>query len=639
PQLSCELCRERKVKCDKLEPCTNCISSGVICVPIHRLRLPRGVHARSRRASPPAPTVHVKAHSTNAELNENSLSKCIQRLESLVDSLGSTTTRAECISSGYNQRQSIKSSPISNVTPVHASPRASEAAISRGGQKQTILIPQPDHSWADLVDEISELHDETTSNEEDEHNPQQLYSTQANLTDSGIGVLGLGALCDTPLIPNHFTPRVSVSVSQMCLVYLRQVDPVIKILHRPSLQGWLVRGEGYLGYPSGHASVDALSAAVCYSAASSMTENQCHASFHTNKSTVVADYRKACEAAMQRADLLATRDITVLQAFVLYLIARRSEDRSRAVWTLIAVAVSIAKSLCIYRDPEMAAGREESFFDQQMRRRLWLTTCLIDFQASFGLTSEPLISLEEATSSFVLPRHVNDADFDHTTQYPIPVREGLTDTTFALVTYHAQLSGRLLNSVAVEKSRTENFGIANGQHAASTSSNNASNIEAERQQHAQRFKQEALKLLHFCDPESSPYAWFTWHGTQCILAGVQLFELRPLQWARIGEPVPLQSAEDDSELLQLTLRFLEKAQLMLTDPRGEGFRWYIVVPWHALAIAIAQCYVCTDTALVRQVWPLIEASYHHLEIATAKSASGMQQHPLGKLMHQTREKL
>ena len=105
PQLSCELCRERKVKCDKLEPCTNCISSGVICVPIHRLRLPRGVHARSRRASPPSPTVHVKAHSTNAELNENSLSKCIQRLESLVDSLGSTTTRAECISSGYNQRQ------------------------------------------------------------------------------------------------------------------------------------------------------------------------------------------------------------------------------------------------------------------------------------------------------------------------------------------------------------------------------------------------------------------------------------------------------------------------------------------------------------------------------------------------------
>mgnify|MGYP001593172937 CR=1 FL=1 len=46
PQLSCELCRERKVKCDKLEPCTTCVSAGVACLPIFRQRLPRGRHAQ-----------------------------------------------------------------------------------------------------------------------------------------------------------------------------------------------------------------------------------------------------------------------------------------------------------------------------------------------------------------------------------------------------------------------------------------------------------------------------------------------------------------------------------------------------------------------------------------------------------------
>ncbi|KFZ24337.1 hypothetical protein V502_01182, partial [Pseudogymnoascus sp. VKM F-4520 (FW-2644)] len=46
PQLSCELCRERKVKCDKLEPCTTCVSAGVECIPIFRRRLPRGRHAQ-----------------------------------------------------------------------------------------------------------------------------------------------------------------------------------------------------------------------------------------------------------------------------------------------------------------------------------------------------------------------------------------------------------------------------------------------------------------------------------------------------------------------------------------------------------------------------------------------------------------
>jgi len=69
PQLSCELCRERKVKCDKLTPCTNCTKSGAECVAIHRKRLPRGRHARPH-ANP-----------------DDDLKKRIHRLESLIDDL------------------------------------------------------------------------------------------------------------------------------------------------------------------------------------------------------------------------------------------------------------------------------------------------------------------------------------------------------------------------------------------------------------------------------------------------------------------------------------------------------------------------------------------------------------------------
>lgn len=47
PQLSCELCRERKVKCDKLSPCTNCSKAGVACIPVRRKRLPRGRHVHN----------------------------------------------------------------------------------------------------------------------------------------------------------------------------------------------------------------------------------------------------------------------------------------------------------------------------------------------------------------------------------------------------------------------------------------------------------------------------------------------------------------------------------------------------------------------------------------------------------------
>lgn len=52
PQLSCEQCRGRKVKCDKLTPCSNCVSHGIYCRPIQRLRLPRGRHAQRVRQTP-----------------------------------------------------------------------------------------------------------------------------------------------------------------------------------------------------------------------------------------------------------------------------------------------------------------------------------------------------------------------------------------------------------------------------------------------------------------------------------------------------------------------------------------------------------------------------------------------------------
>lgn len=55
-RLSCEMCRQRKVKCDKLTPCTNCQRLRAVCVPVERARLPRGRTRRSaavdRRAEP-----------------------------------------------------------------------------------------------------------------------------------------------------------------------------------------------------------------------------------------------------------------------------------------------------------------------------------------------------------------------------------------------------------------------------------------------------------------------------------------------------------------------------------------------------------------------------------------------------------
>ncbi|KAK3387320.1 hypothetical protein B0H63DRAFT_521378 [Podospora didyma] len=624
PQLTCELCRERKVKCDKLVPCTNCLSAGVVCVPVQRLRMARGRHVRNRDRS--------------SVLDED-LKRRVRRLEALIKAGG-----------GASLPEQLAPNPTSS---------GAEAPLNAAGnhqpEKRAILMQQPAHFWADLAEEIHGLRDVLESapnNETDAEDdaglalePEQVETTMFNSVHRGISVLGLSEPS------SHIfqqAARVHPTTAQkLCQVYLQQVDPIIKILHRPSLGNFMLHGGGYLGYQEGHPSTQVLSAAVSYAAAGSMTENQCQKNLHTGKSSIVADCRRACEAALERSGLLYTRDVTVLQAFVLYLVARHCEERSRAVWTLFAVAVRIAKALSLNLDPrKVPSQRRETFFEQETRKRLWLTICMLDVQVSIGMTSQPLIAVDEAMAGFKdPPRHVNDADFDQTTTHPVAEREGLTDTTYAIIKYKLQLLGRLTLFGAQDSPQSETKkSWDNNDHAVK------SDMQS-RQQHVECFEQEILGLMRLCDPESSTYAWFTLHSAQCFLAGARAIVLRPLQRLREGSQPPPPRVRGNTELLQLTAKVLEKAVLAHTDARGEGFRWSVTIPWHVLAITIAECYICADDAsgdtdvadIIRRVWPTVEGTYRIHEdavaVAIGSTSCDRLQGPMRRLIKRTREKL
>jgi Fungal Zn(2)-Cys(6) binuclear cluster domain len=80
PQLSCELCRERKVRHDKRSPCSNCHEAGRACVPVPRKRLSRGRHVHD-------PSL------------DNDLRDRIARLEPLITCLDSTAALSASTSS------------------------------------------------------------------------------------------------------------------------------------------------------------------------------------------------------------------------------------------------------------------------------------------------------------------------------------------------------------------------------------------------------------------------------------------------------------------------------------------------------------------------------------------------------------
>lgn len=156
--------------------------------------------------------------------------------------------------------------------------------------------------------------------------------------------------------------------------------------------------------------------------------------------------------------------------------------------------------------------------------------------------------------------------------------------------------------------------------------------EETRQGYAREFEEKALGVLRFCDPESSQLAWFTWRATQCHIAIIRVSRLRPLCKSPSKSDGTLQCPDREYELLRMTLRVLEKTQMMHTDPRGEPYRWYSTMPWLMLATALSACGSCSNAELTLQGWPVLKWWYRQHEALIAQSGDDPSQGVLASAM-------
>ena len=261
----------------------------------------------------------------------------------------------------------------------------------------------------------------------------------------------------------------------------------------------------------------------------------------------------------------------------------------------------------------------ESFFEQQMRRRLWYSICILDVHFSFDRASEPLI--DHKSTQPRLPLNVNDSDFGPDSKGGAPEREGLTEMTLAIVLYRAQATGRALSF--------EEDCIA-------SSAQTMSKTTSPRKQLVEQFEFHIGKLLQYCDPNSSSYAWCTYHGALAALAAMQLSLRRPMNH---NGRRSITADPDPTSILRLAATVLERDILKRSDSRGEPFRWFGVIQWHPLAVAIAECYACDNVALLRHVWPMVETSFEYISKVLADYRQGMLWKPLERLMLKTRARI
>ena len=109
-------------------------------------------------------------------------------------------------------------------------------------------------------------------------------------------------------------------ISTLCTLYLRNCDPVYKVLHRPTLLRQVAAASANLDDIPGGKSTEALLFAIYYCAITSLTPDECVQMFQSDKNLLLTRYRRGLEIALGKADFLNSNDLVTLQALVIFLV-------------------------------------------------------------------------------------------------------------------------------------------------------------------------------------------------------------------------------------------------------------------------------------------------------------------------------
>jgi hypothetical protein len=292
-KLSCVSCRQRKVKCDKIRPCGPCRRSDIDCVFPSRAR-------NTRR--------QLEAQPRDSEL--------LQRISRLEDML-------ERAIADKRLNGVLKSTRKGPPFPMDAAPSAN-VQTSGSSDQGTIADPALSNRylagdfWVSLSDDLDGLKQllEQASLEDVEEAPS------ADVPVSSIGESSQVSPSGFPF-GNHGNPLSHPPPKEAAYLietYFSNIDPIFKVLHRPTVMGLLPKTVEFFADPPDGGALPALLFSMYFGAVTSMSSEDCLNHLHQERSTLVARYKDSTERALANADFMNSLELMNLQAFAIYLV-------------------------------------------------------------------------------------------------------------------------------------------------------------------------------------------------------------------------------------------------------------------------------------------------------------------------------
>ena len=540
-RLSCERCRRRKTRCDKGSPCSNCKDAGTSCTGIERARLPRG------------PSGKVK--------NKNMiLATRVARLENI---LGQLDGRLEC---------SIEADESIAVEGTH---ELSQRLLFSDADKINQLYAK--NIWLTLSQEVTGLRETLEASDEEDAAMDAIPERSDDRSGHGIISTSIFFNHPSPLPDEVIEPPTPFMRSALLRLYQERVDCLFKITHWPTVVTIIEKQCGPAQSQSSSPSTRALEYSIYFLAICSVNDEESQDIFLERRQLLLQRYRIATEMLLSKADLLSRPDLTLLQAFVIYLKGIHSCGQRAATWTLLATAVRTASALGLPADEE----EELSTYDLEIRRRIWFCISILDFQTAADRGFMPLVALEEDTSK--TPLLTNDSELlSPAVQESIPH----PDTDMALVYVYREVwdcMRKLFTSHHTDDWQKKLHTVA-------------------------AFRECMEQHSALINDPTNPFRLCAQFSTKAIALDMELFLRRPpFRVKHSTTPPPW----DDFDILGKTTEIME---LNLTKPVNTTFipwAWYAKpwARWYILAVLLAELCGPRKGELVDKAYRIAKASF------------------------------
>ncbi|KAI2465809.1 C6 transcription factor [Annulohypoxylon bovei var. microspora] len=564
---SCLICRQRKVKCDRRTPCSNCVKAEKQCSFVPPVR------GKRKRTKPRREGIHAK----------------LKRYEDLLKSYGASVEPSE----EFDDSDSETASQPDVEIDKSAEPRSKKRSDPFGLEetKPQLITSEGTSSyfesapWSNLGDES--YHPEVGAVGEPMDESNMLESEMFIDPDHGSKLVNLADL--------HPPPQILPKLKE---IFLDRADPLMKVLHLPTF--WSALTDGLQNPQDMPKSLEAAVFAFYLATVNSLKGDECQTLFGAQQPVTYSRYRCATRQALVNAGFLSTSSPMTLLAYAMFMMCVRDSYRCDTLFVLTGVAIRLARKMGLHRDGT-SLGLPP--FETEMRRRLWFQLVHMDFRTADVMGARP--SLDLMCGDTKPPLNVEDDDLYPDMTDPPPEREGITSMTICVVRCDILETLRKFPASSAGDVGWEVLSNANIPFAKKESIINEVEDRWER------------RFMRYCDPSNSLHNYVS-ISIRSSICRLRIFAHNPRQFASC----PAKASRRERQIVfSNAIKLLEYVILVQRGSHGlDKYTWQLgsAFFWNTMLYVLIEMRHRKTGPEVDRSWLLIGSFFSHYPIVFEK---------------------